>query len=641
MEDKERDITVSPPEENVSEFMNVDFFKAIFKSAQDSVFIKDCCLRYIHVNPTMEELLGISASRLVGSTDEAIFGKEASENDRETDIRALDGNIVEEEYVKLIKGSPFTFHLIKAPLRDSSGMVIGLFGIFHNINEKMTQQNYTELEEKYHLVLENANQVIVVIQDRIIRFASGRTLELLGYSKDELLSKDFADFIYPEDRDMILERHLKRMAGEDVLSQYDFRIVNRYGNIRWVYINAVRINWGEKPATLKFLTDITERRKTEEEVIKADRLESLGTLAGGIAHDFNNILTAILGNISLAKMYATPGDKIYERLTEAEKASFRARDLTQQLLTFAKGGDPILSVMPIAKLLRESVSFALSGSNVKCEYSIPDNALLVEIDESQIRHVIHDIVLNADQAMPDGGILRVSVENVIVGTEFGNILKPGRYLKISIEDQGIGIPEENLPKIFDPYFTTKQKRTGLGLTIAYSIVRKHGGHIVVDSKLGVGTIFYIYLPASKIQNIELEHPENEEIESDRGKILVMDDDESIREVTFENLTELGYEVSMAVDGEEAIRLYKAAQDSGSPFEAVILDLTIHGGMGGKDAIKGLIKIDPKVNAIVSSGYSNDPVMARYEEFGFKGFIAKPYKIKDLNELLRKILSKRK
>ncbi|MEA3415955.1 MAG: response regulator [Thermodesulfobacteriota bacterium] len=383
--------------------------------------------------------------------------------------------------------------------------------------------------------------------------------------------------------------------------------------------------------------DITEKRNMEEALLKADALESLGILAGGIAHDFNNILTAIMGNITLAKMYAKPEDKIFERLKEAENASLRAKDLTQQLLTFSRGGAPIKKTAFISKLLEDTTLFALTGSNVRCEFSIPSDLWPVEADEGQISQVINNLIINADHAMPGGGIIKVSAENTAVDVKQGLPLKEGNYIKISIEDQGVGIPEEHLQKIFDPYFTSKQKGSGLGLATAYSIVKKHDGYVQVESELGKGTTFNIYLPASS-KEILIEKEPGERIHTGKGKILVMDDQEVIREVAGEMIEVLGYEVEFAKDGAEAIELHKKAKKSAQPFDAIIMDLTIPGGMGGKETIQKLIEIDPETKAIVSSGYSNDPIMADYRKYGFCGVIAKPYKIKELGEILYKVIT---
>lgn len=386
--------------------------------------------------------------------------------------------------------------------------------------------------------------------------------------------------------------------------------------------------------------DITERKKKEEELLKASKLESIGILAGGIAHDFNNILTAMLMNISLAKMFADPNEKIFEILQTAEKASIRAKDLTQQLLTFSKGGTPIKRIVTIRDLILETASFALRGSNVRCEFFIPNDLWSLEVDEGQISQVFNNLIINANQAMPNGGIIRISCENVDIFSEETIPLSKGRYVRISIQDHGVGIQSENFQKIFDPYFSTKEKGSGLGLATAYAIIKNHNGLITLDSDLGRGTTFYIYLPASdRTADIAENHtqiPETPSIAKER--ILIMDDEDSIRQIVGKSLTHLGYLVNYAKDGFEAIALYRAAKERGKPFHLVIMDLTIPGSMGGKEAIHQLKEFDPQVKAIVSSGYSNDPVMSYYTSFGFFGCVAKPYHIQELVRTIQDVLA---
>ena len=387
--------------------------------------------------------------------------------------------------------------------------------------------------------------------------------------------------------------------------------------------------------TVLVFRDITEEKRSVAELLRAGKLESLGLLAGGIAHDFNNILTVVIGNLSLAKLLASPHDKIYARLEEAEKASVRTKDLTQQLLTFAKGGTPIKQTASITELIRETTDFASHGANVKCEFALPEELWPVEIDAGQISQVLNNLVINAVQAMPGGGIVCVSAENLALGEESGLPLNVGKYVRIQVRDNGTGIDPEYLAKIFDPYFTTKQTGSGLGLATSYSIIKKHDGLLTVESALGAGTSFYIYLPASNRPVAEPPRAREEPLRG-TGRVLVMDDEPLIRELAKAMLEHLGYEAEQARDGGEAIRLYCQAKENGRPFDAVIMDLTIPGGMGGKEAITKLRALDPEVRAIVSSGYSSDPVMANYGAYGFRGVMGKPYKVGELAKVLHDI-----
>jgi len=382
--------------------------------------------------------------------------------------------------------------------------------------------------------------------------------------------------------------------------------------------------------------DVTDRRTMESDLLKAQKLESIGLLAGGIAHDFNNLLTGALGNISLALAIIPPGDKVATRLASAEQACLRAKDLTQQLLTFSRGGAPVRQAMSIAALIRDSAGFSLSGKNIKCEFAIADDLWPAEVDAGQISQVINNLIINAVQAMPEGGMIEIACNNIFVPGEDSLPLKDGKYIRLSISDSGAGIPKENLARIFDPYFTTKNEGKGLGLAMVYSIVRNHEGHITAASTPGEGTTFTIYLPAAEAAVVECKVDEIRMVDG-IGRVLVMDDEEHIRDVTGEMLDYIGYDVAFAKDGTQAVELFVQARESVQPFTAVIMDLTIPGGRGGKETIKLLREIDPEVKAIVSSGYSNDPIMSDYKAYGFSGVITKPYKVTELRKVLHKVL----
>lgn len=397
----------------------------------------------------------------------------------------------------------------------------------------------------------------------------------------------------------------------------------------------------ERTAELKIkneelLREIRDRQQMEEELLKIQKLESIGVLAGGIAHDFNNILTSILGNISVARMHMNLDPEISQILTNAEKAAFHAKDLAMQLLTFSKGGAPLKTSASIADLIKDSTGFMLRGSNVKCEFSLPDELWPVEIDERQMSQVINNLIINADQAMPDGGNIEISAENVKIRPGDMIPLHEGEYVKVSIKDHGKGITKKNVPKIFDPYFTTKKGGSGLGLSVAYSIVKNHDGYITVMSRPGKGTTFYIYLPASQ-EKIPEKRVLQKNLFIGKGKVLVMDDEEMVRKTLTTMLKRLGCEAVCVKDGVEAIALYKQSRETGKPFDVVIMDLTIPGGMGGKETIKKLLELDPEIKAVVSSGYFNDPIMSHYQAYGFSSVIAKPYRITELSQILRDVM----
>ncbi len=465
---------------------------------------------------------------------------------------------------------------------------------------------------------------------------------MTGWSQDEAIGKPFAEVfnIINEKTRLRCESPVDKVLAKGTIIGIDNHtvLISRHGKERIIADSGAPIRDQESRivgAVLVF-RDITDKLKMEEELFKAQKLESIGILAGGIAHDFNNLLTAILGNISLAKILTSKEDKIHQKLTEAEKASLRARDLTQQLLTFSRGGAPVKKVTSIAGIIRDSAAFTLSGSKVTCQFNIPDDLWPAEVDEGQISQVINNLIINANQAMPDGGIITVTCKNIYVGNKESLPLPGGRYVLITITDQGTGIREDDIPRIFDPYFTTKKSGKGLGLATVYSIVKNHDGHITVDTATGTGTTFTIYLPAAESGVVEFMVHETITA-AVKGKILVMDDEEVIREIAGEILEFLGYEVEFAGDGNEAVDLYKKARESGHPFIAVIMDLTIPGGMGGKETIQILREIDENITAIASSGYSNDPIMAEYKTYGFSGVITKPYMVSELEKILNEVL----
>ncbi len=440
-----------------------------------------------------------------------------------------------------------------------------------------------------------------------------------------------------------IENPALRLLNQDGSSNFPCRAVlaAKDGSERTIEESASIISDHEN-RTIGFVIvfrDITDRQKLETELARTQKLESLGLLAGGIAHDFNNILTAIFGNIILARMNTGEDSAGFEHLAEAEKAMVRAKELTQQLLTFSKGGAPVKETADISGIIIDSTKFMLRGSQSGCEFALDPSLWTVEVDVGQISQVINNIVINADHAMPGGGIIRVAARNCTLKKETVLPLPPGRYVKITIEDKGNGIPQENLTRVFDPYFTTKAKGSGLGLSTALSIIRKHSGHIEIQSEPGKGTRVHIYLPASD-KSLNGSETGNDQPVGGSGRILVMDDEEAIRDMASALLSHFGYRSCVAQDGEEAIALYKDAAAKNDPFAVVIMDLTIPGGLGGKETIAKLIEFDPSVKAVVSSGYSTDPIVANFREYGFAGILTKPYTAKEMSEIIRRVLASR-
>ncbi len=601
--------------------------------------------QFIDVNPAYEKWSGFSREELLRKTSREL-NLWVNPADRDTFLKRLRDH-------KAVDDMEITFRVSSGELRDTwftarTAFIGGMEHLLtraHDVTERNRMlEALHDSEEKYRLVVENAREAIVIAENGVIKFGNRQASALTGYSQEEYLSRPLIAFIHPDDRHMVAKRYFQQINNMEVTDIFAFRLIGKSRDIKWVEVSLAPIIWEGRPASLNFMHDVTDRKRLEEERQRVARLESVGLLAGGIAHDFNNILTSILGNISLAGMEAAPGSELQNSLDQAEKASLRAKDLTRQLLTFSKGGAPVLKLASLTELIRDTAGFALRGSNVKCRFSIPADLWHAEIDAGQISQVIHNLVINAQQAMPTGGTIEIIAENMTPGgtqsIDKGLPLKAGAYIRISVVDHGTGIPSDHLEKIFDPFFSTKQKGSGLGLATSFSIAHQHGGHISVESAPGAGSTFHLYLPAS-LETVNRE-PEQDRIGSIKpagsARILVMDDEQGLRDIAGRLLQHIGYQdVVFASDGAEAIKLYKASMKSGRPFTVAILDLTIAGGMGGKEAIKKLLKVDPGVKAIVSSGYADDPVISKYRHFGFSGMVAKPYTIEELRKALQDVI----
>jgi two-component system cell cycle sensor histidine kinase/response regulator CckA len=471
--------------------------------------------------------------------------------------------------------------------------------------------------------------------------------QMLGYDRNQVIGKWFGDFLTPGSAEKFKNNFPKFKAKGEVHAA-PFEMVAKDGNVFSVVIDG-RIGHDEQgnfKQTHCVITDITERKRTDEEMKNLDKLQSVGVLAGGIAHDFNNLLTAIIGSIDLAKMWLDPTHKSYGILALAEKSVMKGSELSKRLITFSSGGTPVKKVLALSALIKESAELSLSGADAYLKVHLPDGLWPVEGDEGQINQVINNLTRNGAQAMqaiPGGGTVTVSAENVEILPEDPIPIKEGRYVKVTVEDHGQGIPEDIQGKVFDPYFTTKgmgsTKGTGLGLAIVHSIVKEHGGHISFDSKAGEGTTFYFYLPASEKECPAREEAQKVKVELPKGKgrVLILEDDEPVHVVLAGLLEKLGYEAVVAKEGGEAIRAYKEAMGKKKPFDILIVDLVIRGGMGGKKAMEELLKVDPKITALVSSGYTRDPAVLDCKKYGFMGTLTKPYTAENLQAVLKRFL----
>ncbi|MEN6617461.1 MAG: ATP-binding protein [Syntrophorhabdus sp.] len=466
---------------------------------------------------------------------------------------------------------------------------------------------------------------------------------LIGYSQIEAEGRSLAELLTVREEKWAVGNSIESMISiaREAEFSHPCTLVSRDGTEKLIAksLSPIRNDSGMLVGAVFVLRDITDQQRMESELLRARKLESIGTLAGGIAHDFNNLLAVILGNISFAKMLIETDVKALKRLDEAEKATIRGKDLSYRLLTFARGGAPMRKVIPLYDLIHDAAELTVSGSNVRCEYG-SDNLLQAFVDEEQIRQVIHNLVLNAREAMPDGGIIFVMTENIILGHDETG-LPAGNYIRISIQDSGAGILPENLDRVFDPYFTTKEmgseKGMGLGLAICYSIIKNHNGHIKIMSEPDKGTTVHLYLRAyDPAAPIESDSDPSGDMRDTR--ILYMDDEAQVRDVAGQILKHMGYSVEFARDGAEAIELFKKGAASGVPYDLVVLDLTVPGGMGGCEAMERIRSINPTIKVIVSSGYVDTTIMNDYQKFGFSGVVAKPYSVKQFEKVINSVLS---
>jgi PAS domain S-box-containing protein len=595
----------------------------------------------IFISPNIQKVYGYTQQEVYQSGEKLWFGRIHPEDLEEVqisyhDLFAKGGKFDIEYRIKRKDGEWIWLHDRAVTTYESDGVQYA-YGVFYDITERKAVEDSLERSQQIlKSVLDSMDAVVYVtdISSHEILYVNKYTRDIFGDVEGKIcwqtLQSDQSGPCEFCTNDKLLTPEGKpkgvfRWEFQNTVNGKLYDIRDRA--IRWIDGRTVR---------LEIATDVTERRKLEEELARGHVLESVGMLAGGIAHDFNNLLTAVMNNIYLSKMHIDSDSKAYSILDTAERGLLRAGDLTRQLLTFSRGGAPVRKATSVNDLIRDSADFALRGSNVRCEYVCADDLWTAQVDAGQISQVIHNLVLNADQAMPDGGVIKIQLTNSTIGSNSGVPLQEGRYIRITIQDQGTGIADEDVSKIFDPFYTTKEMGRGLGLAITYSIIKSHSGYISVESRPGKGTTFTVYLPAADL-NVYREAQNEEDTVVGKGRILIMDDEAMVRQSLRETLKTTGYVVEFAKNGDEAVELYEQARQSSQPFDCVILDLTVPGGPGGKETIKRLRDMDSEIKAVVSSGYSNDPVMADYRKYGFKGVIAKPYRIPELNNILQRVM----
>ncbi len=548
------------------------------------------------------------------------------------------------------KGKSGIFTINATVHHDAQGRLAGVAAIIRDSTElSRVKAENIEIKNVYERLAQYADEAIFRVQA-----ASGRIVyineaaeRILDYSLSDYLSDNFVQ------AKVITKNHLKNWiqtlgktgGAKDVLKNIVMECYSREGRTVIMEFTVIAVR-GADGGIVYFEClgrDVTVRRFMEAELARAQKLESIGLLAGGIAHDFNNILTAIFGSLALAKMDTIPDSPVFTRLSSAEDHCMKAKALTRKLLTYSRGGSPQRKTASIANVIRDAVSFALSGKNVACHFELPEGLWAAQIDEGQMHQVVHSLVSNACEAMPQGGSIEVSAENASLTKDQIPSLPGGHYVKWHVRDHGVGISQEHMKKIFDPYFTTKQmgsvKGMGLGLAICYSIVKSHEGIITVESAPGVGTTFTVYIPVSNGEKTDAKPAVVKDAPTaHRPKILLIDDEQILLDVTGSMLKHLGYDVTTAKSHLDAMCDFNRAKQADHPFSLVIMDLTMRGDEGGEIAIHRWKNAYPEVKAVISSGYMNDPVIEEYWKYGFVGAMVKPYSLIELKNALEKILA---
>jgi len=613
-------------------------YRGIFENIQDTFYRTNAQGILTLLNPSGSVLLGYDTLEEMTGRHNSSFWMFPEKRLEFMEELKQNGVVRDYEIVLVRKdGSPVTVSTTSSYYYDKNNHVLGVEGIFRDITErKRSEDELFRQKDFISNIIESTSEAIFA------KDISGKYLainesgaKMLGYKAVDIIGRTDFDILPVEIASEFLKTDELIISTGDVYEREEVGLIDDKEHVFLTHKTPWRDNAGDIIGIIGVSNDITDRKEHEKEQLKIEKLESLGVLAGGIAHDFNNILAGIIGNISIAQIFLDVSHKSHKPLLEAERASVRATELAHQLLTFARGGEPIKKVISIQVLINETISLVLHGSNCKCVVSIPDNIHAIEADEGQLSQAFHNIIINATQAMPGGGTLTVTAENDYLSSANSMEIAEGNYARLTFFDQGCGISEENLSKIFDPYFTTKSAGNGLGLASAHSIISRHGGHIGASSILNKGTTFTIHLPSigQKYSTYKAESAAQTTGLHRGGSILVMDDETMILKMVSSMLDHLGYQVTTAENGEEAIAKYKAARESGEPFLATIMDLTIPGGMGGRETAQHILTIDPQACLIVSSGYSNDPIMSDFKAYGFSGAAAKPYNINEIGQLL--------
>ena len=627
----------------LAKFGSRDFLEFMFKNSPNFIIANDLSGNFVYTN---KDFVGYSENEL--KSKNLLNFVHPDDRDNMTNLLAKIvelGSLNNIECQVLHKNGQYVYLSTNGTLiKDKLGEPIGVLNSIHDITDKKEAEEKLVKSQKFYKSLFE-NMIDGFAYHRIVLDNTNRPIDYIFMEINEAFTK-----ITGLTRDILGKRVTEVLPGiendpADWIGRYGVISLNPEKSIIFeseaVPLNKtflVHAYSPEKGYFVAIFTDITERKKTEEDRLKLLKLESLSLLAGGIAHDYNNLLTSILGNVNLIQLEHKGTETCNTNLTSIENAVFRAKELTNQLLTFSKGGDPIKKPVSVREIIDEAILFSLVGSKSKAIITDRQNIYNILADEGQISQVINNLLINADQAMENGGIININISEVSIPPEKINELNEGNYVKIAIKDTGTGIPKNNMTHIFDPYFSTKKNGTGLGLATSYSIIKKHNGIIKVSSEINVGSTFEIYLPSTNINTTQ----KDQKIENNDhfyGKILFMDDDKDIQVVMEKMLSKMGFEVEVASDGETAFKMYNDAYDI-APFDLVILDLIIPGGLGGKETLDLLLSVNSNVLAIASSGYSNDQILSDYDRYGFKGRIIKPFTYHNLKNTIAETLNRK-
>jgi PAS domain S-box-containing protein len=526
--------------------------------------------------------------------------------------------------------------------RQEDGSPVLISGTLHDIDErKIMEKAFQESEDLYRTAMEGSNDGVVIIQDDRYVYFNQKFLDTLGRSRDEMMGQPAGTYIHPDDEAVGMDHFHKFKQGLTISPHIETKVLKPDGSVAHFEVSLVDVTYKGRQAVMAYLRDITDRKRAEAEEMKRHKLESVGTLAAGIAHDFNNLLAVIHGYLDLLAIDIPPGDKVHNRLMAAKNAVVQATELTNRLIIFAKGGEPVKEVIDIGDTIKKEVLGSIGISPVEKRFYLAPDLWPVEVDQKQIQQVIKNLTRNAVEAMPEGGRLTVRAENITVRIQDRLPIREGTYVRISIEDTGTGIPANELPNIFDPYYSTKQrgakKGMGLGLSVCHSVVGKHKGCITIESQDGKGCTFRVYLPAIIREALQIDEQLQDKIPDSKRRILVMDDEALVRDMLRELLTALGFEVETANDGLEAIDLYIKAAESERPYDMVLFDLMVIKGLGGEQTMARLLATHPGVKGIICSGYTDDPVIQHYDQYGFVGALRKPFTLEALRSILEKHL----